>query len=65
MPQEGSLQVPLSAGWLHLRPASEAALTEELGRRLESWNSSHSLSSLSLCVVCLVLLFGFLIPNVL
>lgn len=44
MPQEGSLQVPLSAGRLHVSPASEAAfveaLMEEFESRLESRNTS-------------------------
>lgn len=44
MPQEGSLQVPLSASWLRVSPASEAAfmeaLTEEFESRLESRSTS-------------------------
>lgn len=44
MPQEGSLQVPLSAGRLHVSPALGAAfmeaLMEEFESRLESGNTS-------------------------
>lgn len=43
VPQEGSLQVPFSAGWLLVTAGSEAvfvaALAEESEGRLDSWNS--------------------------
>lgn len=66
MPQEGSLQVPLSAGRLHVSQALEAvfveALTEEFERGLESRNTSHFtfFSFLGVCfaLFCFVLVFN-------